>query len=167
VPPEEHRPSELRLRQGLVLLAGAVVFTLLVGTGGDRFYLTPLGLGLVYLVAAVIGGRRGGYWATALVLIGWGTMVVWAQEGRPDLDIAGLYLFGAGAGATLGVVLSRRGFAIDPLGLAGTVLLAGAVLAFAGQWPEVLLEARFYGILLGLVGLANVVGGALAGSRAT
>ena len=38
---------------------------------------TPLGIGLVYLLAAAVGGRRGGYWATATVLVGWGAAVVW------------------------------------------------------------------------------------------
>lgn len=155
------RPSSLRLRQGLVLLAGAVIFALVVGSEPGRFFWVPLGIGLVYLAAAIAGGRRGGYWATAVVLLGWGAAVLWAREGRPDLDFSGLYLLGAGAGATVGVVLQRRGFAVDALGLTATVALAGLVLALAPQWPEVIEEARTYALLVGLVGLVNVVLGAL------
>lgn len=155
------RPPDQRLRQGLVLLAGAVLFAILVGDAPDRFYLVPLGVGAIYLAAAIAGGRDGGYWATAPVLVGWGLAVVWVREGSPDLDTAGLYLLGAGLGATAGVLLARRGFRVDPLGLAVTVALAGLVLAFARQWPEVLEEARTYALLVGLVGLFNVAVGAL------
>ncbi len=155
----EVRPPALRVRQGLILLVGALVFAVVTGRAGDRFYLTPLGLGLVYLLAAVVGGRRGGYWATAVVLVGWGAAVVWAQRGRPDLDLAGLYLLGAGIGATVGVLLSRRGFVVDPLGLTVTIMLAGLLLALASRWPQVLEESRTYALLVGLVGVANVVAG--------
>ena len=162
---EEHRPPPLRIRQGLVLLAGAIVLAVLLGPQDDRFYFVPLGLGLVYLAAAAAGGPRGGYWATALVLVGWGLAVVWVREGGPDLDTAGLYLAGAGLGATAGVLLARNGFAVDPLGLAGTVLAAGVVLALSPQWEEVLTEARTYALLVGVVGLANVVAGVLGARR--
>lgn len=159
------RSSSERLRQGLVLLLGAIAFVLIVGDATDRFAWTPLGIGLVYLAAAVAGGRDGGYWATAVVLVGWGLAVLWAREGRPDLDFSGLYLAGAGAGALTGVLLQRRGFAVDSAGLAGTVLAAGLILAFAAQWPEVLEEARTYALLVGAVGLFNVVAGAVTRER--
>lgn len=164
-PPGELRPPSTRLRQGGALLVGALVFALVVGPDPAHFYLTPLGLGLIYLVAAGLGGRRGGYWATALVLIGWGAAVVVVREARPDLDTAGLYMLGAGAGAVIGVLLARRGFVVDALGLAATITAAGALLAFAGQWPDVLEETRSYALLVGLVGLGNMVAGALGGGR--
>ncbi len=66
------RSPTLRLRQGFALLAGAVIFSLIVGSGPDTFYWTPLGIGLVHLAAASSGGREGGYWSGALVLVGWG-----------------------------------------------------------------------------------------------
>jgi hypothetical protein len=159
--PAEQRPPSLRLRQGIAMLGGALLFAVVVGPGPERFFLTPLGIGLVYLLTATVGGRRGGYWATATVLVGWGAAVVWAREGRPDLDIAGLYLAGAGLGAVVGAVLSRSGFAVSPLGLGATVAIAGLFLAAAARWPEVLEEARTYALLVGLVGLANAVAGAL------
>lgn len=160
--PVEIRPPATRLRQGLVMLLGALVFALVAGAEPGRFYLTPLGLGLIYLAAAALGGRRGGYWATASVLVGWGAAVFWARQGRPDLDVAGLYLLGAGLGATAGILLGRRGFAVDPLGLAATIAVAGLLLAFAPRWPEVLEEARVYALLVGAVGLANAVAGAVS-----
>jgi hypothetical protein len=161
---EEHRPPWLRLRQGAVLVAGAVVLALVVGDGLDRFWMVPLIVGLTYLLAAAAGGPRGGYWATACVLVGWGAGVAWAIEGRPDLDPAGLYLAGAGLGALAGALLARRGFAVDPLGLAATVAFAGVFLALSARWPDVFRDARTYAALVGAVGVLNVAMG-LSGRR--
>ncbi len=161
LPLDSTRTPAMRLRQGLVLLLGAVVFAAVVGPEPDRFYLTPLGLGLAYLAAAAAGGRRGGYWATAIVLVVWGLAVVWVREGRPDLDTAGVYMVAVGLGAIVGLLLARRGVAVSALGLAGTIVLAGLSLAFATQWDE-LVEARSYAMVVGLVGLVNVVAGAVS-----
>ena len=155
-----HRPAEMRLRQGLALLAGALAIALVLDADGSRFYLTPFAVGLTYLVAAALGGRRGGYWATAVVLVGWGVAVIVVRQAQPELDTAGLYLAGAGAGATIGMALRRAGFDVDPLGAAATVLAAGLILAFAPQ-SDVLEDSRTYAVLIGAVGLANVVAGAL------
>ncbi len=159
------RTPSMRLRQGLVLLLGAVIFAVVVGPEPDRFYLTPLGLGLAYLAAAAAGGRRGGYWATAIVLVAWGLAVVWVRESRPDLDTAGVYMVAVGLGAVAGLLAARRGFAVDALGLAATIVLAGLSLAFATQW-DALVEARSYAAAVGLVGLVNAVAGAVATWRA-
>ncbi len=164
----EHRPPAIRLRQGLALLAGAVALMLLVEPEGSRFYLTPLGLGLAYLAAAALGGPRGGYWPTALVLTGWGLAVVLVREARPELDTAGLYLLGAGLGAVAAAVLARRGFSADPLGAAATVAAAGLVLALSPQ-ADALVQTRTFAVALGLVGLVNVIWALMprAGERGT
>jgi hypothetical protein len=159
----EDRPPRMRLLQGALLVAGVVVLALVVGDEASRFYLVPLSLGLVYLSAALAGGPRGGYWATTLVLLGFGTAAVVAERASPELENAGVYLLGAGAGALVGAVLSRRGVAVDPLGAAGTVLLIGLVLALTTQ-VDLLVEMRTFAVLVGLVGLANVAAGA-AGLR--
>ena len=149
------RSPALRLRQGFVLLAGAIVFSLVVGSGPDTFYWTPLGIGLVYLASAVSGGRAGGYWSGALVLVGWGAAVAYAREARPDVDLAGLYLAGAGIGASVAIALQRLGVKADPLGAALTVAVAGAILAFSDALPE-LTDARTYAVFVGAVGLVNI-----------
>jgi hypothetical protein len=149
------RSPALRLRQGFVLLAGAIVFSLIVGSGPDTFYWTPLGIGLVYLASAVSGGRAGGYWSGALVLVGWGAAVAYAREARPDVDIAGLYLAGAGIGACVAIAAQRLGIKVDPLGAALTVVVAGAILAFSDALPE-LTDARTYAAFVGAVGLVNI-----------
>jgi len=144
-----------------VLLAGAVVFSVVVGSGPDTFYWTPLGIGLVYLAAAFSGGRRGGYWSGALVLVGWGTAVAYAHEARPDLDIAGLYLAGAGIGACAAVAAQRLHVKADALGATLTVVVAGAILALSGEFAE-LTDARTYAEFVGAVGLVNVAWALLA-----
>jgi hypothetical protein len=81
------------------------------------------------------------------------------REGDPDLDTAGLYLAGAGLGATTGALLARRGFAVDPLGAAATIAVAGLLLALSQPWPDVFRDARTYAVLVGAVGAANVIAG--------
>lgn len=146
--------------QGALLVVGAILLALVVGEDGARFYLVPLSLGLVYLAAALAGGPRGGYWATALVLLGVGIAVVVVERAKPELDGSGLYLLGAGAGALLGAVLARRGVAVDPIGAAATVLLLGLALALTRQVDQ-LEETRTYAVLVGLVGILNVAAGAI------
>jgi hypothetical protein len=112
-------------------------------------------VGLAYLGAAIAGGRRGGHWATACVLVGWGAAVVFVGAGRPDLDVAGLYMMGAGAGAVAGLLLGRAGVHVDPLGLAVAITAAGLILTFAARTPTVLEDARTYAALLASVAVAN------------
>ena len=150
------KPPAMRIRQGLALLVGAVVLALLV-EGTLAFFWTPLILGLTYLVAAGIGGRNGGYWATACVLTGWGLAVVISGEATlTDIDTSGLYLLGAGLGAVAGILLARARFAVSDLGLAATVAAAGLILAISPTFPDLLYDARTFAIAIGLVGLLNV-----------
>lgn len=150
------KPREVRIRQGLALLAGALVLELLVGVGPLRFYWMPLILGLSYLAAAAAGGRAGGHWATACVLTGWGVSVVAVGLAQPqDVDVAGAYLLGAGAGAAAGSLLTQRGFALSQSGLAVTIAGAGLILALSPR-SEALTEPRTYALAIGVVGLFNV-----------
>jgi len=49
----------------------------------------------------------------------------------------------------------RIGIRSDPLGAAGTVAVAGAILAVSAHWSH-LTEARTYALLVGAVGLTNI-----------
>ena len=157
----EAKSGWLRIAQGLALATGAVALEVLVARGSTPFYWTPLIIGLAYLAAAAFGGRTGGHWPTATVLCGWGLAVVIAGSARPDLDTAGLYLAGAGVGASVGVVLSRAGFEFEPLGATVTVAAAGFVLALAPR-VDALVDAQTFAILLGLVALVNLLLGVRA-----
>jgi len=162
------KPPLTRITQAVALLAGALVLVIVIHPDAARFFWTPLVLGLSYLAAATAGGRRGGHWATACALTGWGAAVAVAGAARPDLDIAGLYLAGAGLGALAGLLLARAGFAVEPLGLAGAIAVAGLVLALTTQAPDLLGDARTYAAALATVALANLALAArdlLAGRR--
>ncbi len=156
---------DVRIRQGLALLVGAVALELLVGQDVLRFYWTPLVLGLSYLVAAAVGGRAGGHWATACILSGWGVAVVAIGLAQSQhIDVAGAYLFGAGAGASAGSLLPRAGFEVSQLGLAATIVGAGLILALSPR-ADLLTDAQTYALAIGAVGLFNVGLGVIGGSR--
>ena len=162
-PPMSATSRSLRFRQGAILIAGAIVILLAIGSSPTGFYWTPLSLGLTYLAGALSGGPRGSYWATAVVLVGWGTAVVVVRQFTPNLDTAGLYLLGAGVGATVGIALARRGFAVDPLGMTITLAIGGLVLSFEPRYSSVLGDARLYAALIAAVGVVNVALAAFAG----
>lgn len=155
-----------RVIQGTLLGGGALVLALTAGADRISFFWTPLIIGLTYLVAALVDGPRGGYWATALGLTGWGLAVAYVGEVRPpDIDPAGAYLVGAGLAGLAAALLSGRGFVISPLGLAATVAAGGLVLAFTPRAVGTLDDATTYAIALGAVGLLNVAGGAYQMAR--
>ncbi len=149
-------PRRLRLQQGAILLAGAVVILVFIGGSHSGFYWTPLTLGLVYLAGALAGGRHGSYWATAVVLVGWGAAVASVHEFTPDLDTAGVYLAGAGLGTMAGGLLSRRGFDVEPLGMAATITVGGVLLSIEPRFSSVLGDARYYALFLAVVGVINL-----------
>ncbi len=146
-------------------MVGAVVIALAVGGSSSGFYYTPLALGLTYTAGAIAGGSQGSYWATAVTLVGWGVAVVFVHQAHPNLDLAGLYLAGAGLGATAGMLLARRGFAVDPVGVTATVAVGGVLLTFESRWQSVLGNARYYALFLAILGLANLVIGAVTDKR--
>ncbi len=149
-----------RVVQGLLLGGGAALLAVTAGADRIPFYWTPLILGLTYLVAAIVDGPRGGYWATALGLTGWGLAVVYIGDARPpDIDTAGAYLAGAGLAGVVAAVLRRRGFLISDLGFAATVALGGVTLALTPRASGTLDDATTYAIALSVVGVLNVAGG--------
>ncbi len=86
--------------------------------------------------------------------------MVLAGAARPDLDIAGLYLAGAGLGALAGLLIARAGYAVSSMGLAGAITVAGLILALTTQAPGLLGDARTYAAGLAAVAVTNL---ALAG----
>jgi hypothetical protein len=145
-----------QLVEVLPVLAGALFLVFIVAPDDGRFYWTPLTIGLAYLGAAIAGGRDGGHWATACALTGWGAAVVLAGAARPDLDVSGLYLTGAGLGAAAGLLLQRAGLSVNPMGLAVTITGGGLALALTTQAPGLLDDARTYAALIGAVAVGNI-----------
>jgi hypothetical protein len=161
------KSADTRFIQAGAFALGALALYLLIDRGSLKFYWTPGTIGVAYLLAAIAGGKRGGHWPTALVLVGWGAVVIWVGETRPaNLDIAGLYFAGGGAGVLVAGLLHRLGFAIDVIGLGLAALFAGLVLAFSGRVDQ-FVDAGFYALLLALVAVVNVALGFMARRRPT
>jgi len=150
------KPARARRIQGALFLVGAVIVFLLLGDDPARFQELPLALGVVYLAAAIAGGRTGGHWATATTLIGFGLAVLAVREGWVDWGSAPAYVVGIGAGALAAAVLERRGFDATLGGVAATALATGLVFAFE---PDVAAfgDARYFALALALVGAVNLV----------
>jgi len=166
-PANPTRTPANRVIQGALLGGGALILALTAGADRLPFYWTPLILGLFYLGAAIVDGPRGGYWATALGLTGWGLAVVYIGEVRPpDIDPAGAYLVGAGLAGVAAALLNGRGFVISPLGLAATIAAGGLVLALTPRAAGTLDDATTYAIALGVIGVLNMAGGAYQVVRA-
>ncbi len=145
----------LRLRHGAIFLGGALIYPLLV-YGPVDFDWTPAILGFVYLLAALAGGRDGGFWPTACVLCGWGLAVLLVREASLEVPEAAATLAGAGAGVVAAGLLARSGFDVDFLGTGAVALVAGILYSLQGH-VSVILEPGLYAITLGLVGAFNVL----------
>lgn len=147
-----------RRRQGAVLLGGALALYLLLEIGSLPFFWTPLIVGLAYLAAAGSAGPRGSYWATAVVITGWGLGVVALGEGWIDeVSTASGYLLAAGAGALVAAGLARAGYAIDLLGVAASVFAAGLLFALVDR-IDALADPATYAAALAVVGLIRLAG---------
>lgn len=157
-PPIRAISREARLRHAAILAVGAVLLQLLIGADGAplEFYWLPGLIGAIYCVAAVTGGRDGSFWATGLVLLGWGATVVWLAEVKPDVDGSGAYAFGMGLGVTLAAIAARAGARVDFLAAGVTALIAGAVFMLSGR-VDAFGDASTFAILLAIVAVANAL----------
>ncbi len=157
---------QARLTHAVILGLGALALQVLIGADGAplRFYWLPGSIGVIYLVAALSGGRQGSFWATALVLLGWGAVVVWLGEVRPDVETGGAYAFGIGLGVTLAAIAARLGCRVDPLAAGVTALAAGAVFMLSGR-VDAFADASWFALALALVALTNLALAVRAPSR--
>lgn len=158
--PKPVRTAGNRVIQGLLFVGGAGLLEFSVGADRIAFYWTPLIIGVIYLLAAIVDGPLGGYWATALGLTGWGLGVAYMGAVRPaEVDVAGVYLVGVGLAVLAAALLRARGFAVSEAGLALTIVGAGAILALSLR-ADMLVDATTYAIAVAAVGVVNVAGGA-------
>ena len=145
-----------RRLQGAVLLAGAVVTFLLLDTAQIGFHWTPLIVGAVYLVAALVGGPRGSYWSTAVVLVVFGLGPVARFEYEVDLSVASIYVVALGVAVLLAAQMAERAFAITMTAVGATILALGVVFALQPEL-DVITEPLLYAGFLAAVGLVRVV----------
>jgi hypothetical protein len=144
-------------RQGAVLIAGAALLYAAVEIGGLPFHWTPLLVGLAYLAAAVSAGPQGSYWPPAVVVCAWGLGVVLIAERVIDVSPDAGYLLAVGIGATVAVGLARAGYAVTDLGIAATILAAGAIFALQPR-VDALGRASTFAAAVALLGLARLGG---------
>lgn len=147
-----------RRLQGLVLLAGAAATWLLLDTAGIGFHWTPLVLGVAYLVAAGLGGRRGSYWSTAVVLTVFGLGPVARFEYEVDLSVASIYVVVLGLAVLLAAQLAERGWAITQTAVGATILALGVLFALQTEL-DVITEPGLYAGFLAAVGLLRLARG--------
>lgn len=155
---------DTRRLQGAVLLAGAVVFYVLLERADIGFHWTPLVLGLVYLVAALLGGPGGSYWSTAIVLTVFGLGPVARFEYDADFSVASIYVVALGLAVLLAAQLAERGFAITQTAVGATIVALGVVFAFQGKL-DVVSEPLLYAGFLAAVGTARLVAGGRTQAR--
>jgi hypothetical protein len=151
-----NRPRAVRVNEAIVLVAGALFLVVMVAPDRDRFYWTPLVVGLSLLAAGAVAGRASGYWGPGSALVGWGAAVVFVRLAEPDLETSGVYLAGAGAGLLVACELGRRGFAVDSAVVAATIVLAGALLALT-TLGGIFTDARTFAALLAGLALTQCV----------
>ncbi len=113
------------LGSGLVLLAGAGAYALLVGVADTAFAVTPLILGAVAVVAGV-AGTRPRVIGTGAVLAGWGAAVLLVDRGVvPGERTTPAYMLGIASGLLAAAALAGPRDRSD-------WLTSGAVAAFTG-----------------------------------
>ncbi len=157
-----------RRRQGAVLLAGAAVLYVLLGPAEIGFHWTPEVLGMVYLAAALVGGRHGSYWPTAVVLtvFGLGPVAIFAL--RIDATQAATYTVCLGLAVLVTAQLAERGWAITATAVGAVILALGVVYALQPH-VDLVEEPAVYAVALAVVGAARLagVGGARREERET
>ncbi len=144
--------TDRRHRSAVALLLGALAMELLVQQQVVRFYYTPLIVGLTYLGAAAVAGRKGALWAPGIVTTCWGIAVllgihhVVTIDGNLSYEIAGFI------GVALALALRYTiGLAAGVIGL----VVAMAVI-FAHSYahaPAWIFNGVTFAVLLGVWGL--------------
>jgi len=144
--------TDRRHRSAVALLLGALAMELLVQQQVVRFYYTPLIVGLTYLGAAAVAGRKGALWAPGIVTSCWGIAVllgvhqVVTIDGKLSYEIAGFI------GVALALALRYT------VGLAAGVvgLVVSMAVIFAHSYahaPAWIFNGITFAVLLGAWGL--------------
>lgn len=141
-------PLSSRARRGVPLMVGglAVLFLLeplgfLPQRGG-----VPLLIGLSYVVAGLLSGKRGQLLGPGLVIAGWGLAPLTVNSGH---DFPGMFYVCMGTGMLIAALLAQRGwFRITPMSLALPVLFIGGVMYLA-QYAHDALTAALAVLLVG------------------
>lgn len=143
---------EGRRRSAVALLVGALVMELVIQQQVLRFYYTPLIVGLTYLTAALVAGRKGALWAPGIVTTCWGISVLLGVHGVVHLKSVLLYNIAAAIGVALALALR---FAIGlAAGVVGLVISVAVILVHDyAHSPSWIFHGVTFAVLLGVWGL--------------
>ena len=143
--------SEGRHRSAIALLVGAAFMLGLIQTGAVRFYYTPLVVGLTYLAAAMVAGRRGALWAPGIITTCWGIAVLLGVHNVTHGSKASYELAG---GIGIAVSLLLRYTVGLAAGFIGMVVAFGVILLHDnGHAPSWVFKGVTFGALLAVWGL--------------
>lgn len=140
-----------RHRSAIALLLGAAAMLGLVQTSQIRFYYTPLIIGLTYLIAAAVAGRRGALWAPGIITSLWGVAVLLGVH-RVTSGSKGTYEIAGAIGIVLALVLRYAvGLAAGFVGMA--VAYAIILVHDNAHLPSWIFKGATFAVLLGVWGL--------------
>lgn len=125
-----------------VVLAGAGAYAFLEGSGTLSFAATPMILGIIAIVAGLVGTRRRAT-ATGLALAGWGAAVLLvAHDVVPAARTTPAYMLGMGTGLLVAAAVAPRRARGDWLASAAVAAFAAPLSLYAsydvaalGRWP--------------------------------
>ncbi len=144
--------AEPRHRGAIALLAGALALELLVQQEVIRFYYTPLLVGLTYLAAAAVAGRKGALWAPGIITTFWGISVLLSVHGVITIEGSRSYEIAAALGVLLALTLRYAiGLAAGVVGM--VVSVAVILLHNYAHPPSWFFQGVTFAVLLGVWGL--------------
>lgn len=133
-----------RLRRSAPLFVGAALILVLLEPVGDlplRGYI-PMIIGLSYVAAGLLSGRRGLLLGPGIVLTFWGIAPMTTNYAD---EFPGMFYLCLGTGLFVAALLAERGWTrITPMSLAIPVLFIGATMFIApevGRWLTTVLAA--------------------------
>jgi hypothetical protein len=135
-----------------ILLAGAGVYALVEGFGKVTFYVTPLTVGLIAIVAGLVGRHRS-LLPAGIGIAGWGVAVALVHyQAIPATRTTPAYMIGVGGGILLASYVAPRG---DRGGWCHSAAIAvvGAAIGFflepgfpsLGRWPAWAIAVAIWG----------------------
>ncbi|HWH29448.1 MAG TPA: hypothetical protein VNU26_10875 [Mycobacteriales bacterium] len=142
-------PLSSRLRRGGPLLVGAALVLLLLQPIGSlplRGWV-PVLIGLSYVAAGLLSGRRGLLLGPGIVIAGWGLAPMTVQYTGEEFN--GMFYLTLGTGLLVAAILAQSGWSrITPMSLALPVLFIGGTMAIAphvGRWLTTILAGLLAG----------------------
>lgn len=120
---------------GVVLIAAAATYAMLLGPAGLTFNLTPMFVGLS-AISAGAAGRQARLIAIGLPLVGWGAAVLLVGNGPvPDNRQAPAYLIGLAVGLLAAYRYTQR-TDVTLTGALMSAVFGGLSFYLAFDWPE-------------------------------